>query len=593
MLEDILLQVEKPGRYIGSEWNIAKKDFDKCDVKFALCFPDLYELGMSNLGIRIIYGLLNSLPGVVCERFFSCWTDMENVLRRNKKQIFSLESKKGLGEFDLVGFSLGSELTYTNVLNILDLGAIPLEAVSRDRNFPLIIGGGPCVMNPEPLHDFFDLFIIGEAEEVLPELVGAYRKSMDKYKSGKLSKTELLIMLTQIEGVYAPLLYEVSYNPEGKIEKFAAKFSRVPAKVKKRFISDLNKVYFPQDWLLPYIQVVHDRITIEIMRGCPNSCRFCQARSQYFPYRLRGLDKILELTKRAYSSCGYEEVSLCGLSVSDHPQVVELLKKLTKSFQSKGISVSLPSIQPRSYAGELSALIATVKKTGITFAPEAATPRLLKILNKNFKFEDFFMALEEAYLSGYRNIKLYFMVGLPFEEREDLDGIIALAGKVSEIRRGIKPRNLPGKNITTGAAWVNLSINTLIPKPHTSFQWLGMPGIDKMISKYNYLKRQIKNKKIKLNFHNPFMSYLECVLSRGDRRLSRVISAAFKKGARFDSWPEIFKFEVWQEAFLETGISADFYLKERSLEEILPWDFLNIGITKEQLIRDYQDLLPD
>jgi len=586
MLDDILLQVNKPGRYIGQEWNLPKKDFDKADVKFALCFPDLYEIGMSNLGIRIIYAILNNLPDVVCERFFSCAPDMEKILRDKKMEIYSLESKKRLREFDFVGFSLGHELNYTNVLNILELGSIPLKSTFRNHNYPLVIGGGPCALNPEPLHEFFDLFVLGEAEEAILEIIDVYRKCKVKFKASGMNKQDLLVMLSHIEGVYAPALYEVRYNHEGKIEEFKSRTNAIPPKIKKRFIKDLNSAYFPSDWLIPYIQIVHDRITLEIMRGCPNSCRFCQARSQYFPFRQRELNNILNLADSAYKHTGYEEVSLCGLSVSDFSGIEELLKRLIGLFKENAVSISLPSIKPKSMIANISSLIASIKKTGLTFAPEAATERLRKIINKDFNTEEFFEVVQQVYISGYQSIKLYFMIGLPFEREEDLDGIIDLSSRTLELRKKAGKGLAQVNPAHARRGGVNVSINTLIPKPHTPFQWLKMEQVEGIKYKQDYLKRKIRNTRLRLSLRNPQMSFLEGVFSRGDRRLSQVIFSAFNRGARFDAWDNYFVFDRWMDAFKEADIDPNFYLQDKSKDEFLPWDFLDVGISKEALIKE-------
>lgn len=581
MLEDILLQVRKPAQYIGHEWNLPEKNFDKAAIKFALCFPDLYEIGMSNIGIRIIYGILNNLDDVTCERFFSPALDMENVLRQNKMQLCSLESRKTLKEFDFIGFSLGHELSYTNVLNILDLGAIPLKSSSRNSDFPLVIGGGPCALNPEPLHEFFDLFVIGEAEEAILEITDVYRKFKDKFKSSGISKQDLLMMFSRVEGVYVPSLYEVTYDHAGKIEKFRAKGDNAPAVVKKRFIKDLNSAYFPLDWLIPYIQIVHDRAAIEITRGCPNNCRFCQARNQYFPFRERSVDNIFNLAGSIYKKTGYEEISLCGLSVSDYTGLGELLGRLIDLFKGDAVSISLPSVKPRTMLGDASSLIAKIKKTGLTFAPEAATERLRRIINKDFNMEEFFGVLQQAYISGYESVKLYFMMGLPFEREEDLDGIIDLSMQVMDLRRKVNRR--PAK--------LSISVNTLIPKPHTPFQWLRMESGDTIKYKQGYIKGKIKSSRLKLSMREPSMSFLEGVLTRGDRKLSRVILSAFLKGARFDAWDNNFMFQVWMDAFKQEGIDPEFYSQERSKNELLPWDFIDIGVSKESMISQADKLV--
>lgn len=577
MLDDILLQVNKPGRYIGGEWNMPKKDFAGAKIRFALCFPDLYEVGMSNLGIRIIYGILNNICDVACERFFSVASDMDKILRDSNEEIFSLESGRKLREFDIIGFSLGYELSYTNVLNILKLGSIPLKASSRDNNYPLVIGGGPCALNPEPMHEFFDLFVIGESEEAVVEIIDVYRKLQHKFKAGEINKQDLLIALSAIEGVYVPSLYEVAYNSKGRIEEFKPRIKGIPPRIKKRFIKDLDNVYFPLEWLLPYIQTIHDRVTLEIMRGCPNRCRFCQARQQYAPFRYKRVESILNLARAAYKNTGYEEISLAGLSLSDYPCAEELIGHLVGLFKEKGIGLSLPSIKPRKITGSLSSLIATIKKTGLTFAPEAATENLRNLLAKNFDMEDFLKSLEEAYSAGWQSIKLYFLIGLPAEEDKDLDAILDFAARVSELRRKIVQK--PGQ--------VNISVNTLIPKPHTPFQWLGMEEMDKIRHKQDYLKKRIRNRRIKLNFHNYYMSFLEGVFSRGDRRLSPVIENAFAAGARFDSWDDHFVFGRWESAFRQCNVAPDFYLREKTKEECLPWDFLDIGVAKESLLEEF------
>ena len=577
MLEEILSEVNKPGRYIGEEWNITRKDFKKSDIRFALCFPDLYEIGMSNLGVRILYGILNSIADVVCERFFAPGVDLEKNMRSCRIDTFSLESKKGLKEFDIIGFSLGYELNYTNVLNMLELGSIPLEASLRDSSFPLIIGGGPCVMNPEPVADFFDLFVIGEAEEVILEIVDVYRRYKQKFKAREITKQDLLRTLSGIEGIYVPSLYEVRYDWQGKIQEFRPKIKGVPPYVRKRFIRDLNKAYFPLEWLVPYIQIVHDRITLEIMRGCPNRCYFCQARSQYFPFRQRNTSNILDLACKAYKHSGYEEISLAGLSVSDYDRIEELLASLIRSFKEKGVSISLPSLKYKTLVSNLSSLIATIKKTGLTFAPEAGSEKMRRLIGKDFDEAGFFRALEKVYSVGYRHLKLYFMIGLPEEENSDLDGIVDFALRVSELRRKIK--NSPAE--------VNISVNVLIPKPHTSLQWLKMEDLDTLARKQNYLKERLKNKKfIKINLHNLEMSFLEGIFSRGDRRLSKVILLAYRKGARFDAWTDHFNFAFWQQSFQECGIDPLSYLNERAKDEYLPWDFLEVGISKEALLAD-------
>lgn len=580
-MNDFLLSIKRPGRYIGKEWNVVKKDFDTAEIKFALSFPDLYEVGMSNLGLRIIYYLLNKIPDVVCERFFACDQDLETVLRSKQKKLFSLESRKNFQDFDMVGFSLGYELSYTNVLNMLDLGGIPLQAALRDENFPLVIGGGPCVTNPEPLHEFFDLFVIGEAEEVIVEIIDKYRQLKPLFKSAEMTKQDLLFELAQIEGVYVPSLYKVSYDPSGKILSFQPVKQGVPEIVRKRFIKDLDKAVFPVEWLVPYVQIIHDRVSLEIMRGCPNRCRFCQARVQYYPFRQRKAENVLDLADKIYKNTGYEEIGFTGLSVSDYYAIELILESLISKFKEKGVSISLPSIKPKIILEHLSRLIATIKKTGLTFAPEAASARLRKLLGKDFDTDDFFRVIEQAYSAGYQHVKLYFMIGLPFETEQDLSGITEFARNVSELRR--KSAKFSGQ--------VNISINTLIPKPHTAFQWFRMHSLDEIKIKQDHIRSGIKSRKLRVDFHNRQMGFLEGVFSRGDRRLSQVIYSAYKKGARFDSWDEHFLFDTWIESFKESGIDPEFYLRERDKNELLPWDFLDMGVSKESLLLEKEKIV--
>ncbi len=581
MYEDILLDIKRPGQYLGHEWNVSVKDFEKSQVKFALSFPDLYEIGMSNLGLRIIYGLLNNIPDITCERFFAVDSDLEKILRQERREILSLESRKRLSEFDLAGFSLGSELDYTNVLNILDLAGLPLKSSQRDQRYPLVIGGGPCVLNPEPMHDFFDLFVIGEAEDLILEIVDIYRKHKSAYKSGVMDKRGLLSLLAKLEGVYVPAFYDLAYDKEGRLKEFKPNTDAAPGRINKRYVQDLNASYYPKDWIVPNVQIIHDRITLEIMRGCPNRCRFCQARPQYFPLRYRQVETALNLADEIYKCSGYEELSLSGLSVSDYPYIEEILKKLINLFRPKGVSLSLPSLKARSIVGNISSLIAKFKKTGLTFAPEAGSEKLRELLLKDFNSEDFFNALKEAYKSGYQHVKLYFMIGIPQEEDGDLEAIIEFSSRVSKLK----------KEAGSSPAGVNISINNLIPKPHTALQWAAMEGLKSIEYKQGYLRNSAKkDKRLKINFHNLKMSFIEGVLSRGDRRLSEVIISAFKKGAKFDAWSIYFNFAIWEEAFKESGIDPEFYLREKPRDELLPWDFIDTGISKESLVSEFNKI---
>ena len=578
MIEDLLLNVHRPAQYLGNEWNLVPKDFTQSKIRFALGFADLYEIGMSNLGLRIIYAVLNNIPDVVCERFFAPEPDMELVLKNTQRRLFSWESKQELKSFDFLGFSLGSELNYTNFLNILDLSGLPLIAAGRDEEYPLVIIGGPCVLNPEPLAEFCDLFVIGEAEEALVELMDLYRLYKDDYRQKRLSKEELLIKLVQVPGVYAPSLYQADYDVEGKLISFAPKFAGVPQRVKKRIVANFEEADFPCHWLVPYVPVTHDRVTLEIMRGCPNHCRFCQARAQYYPFRIRSKEKIAQYAALAYAATGYEDFSLAGLSVSDYPGLENLVQKIMEIFKDQAVNLSLPSLKAKALLGNVSTLIAKIKKTGLTFAPEAGSQRLREALAKDFQEEEFFQVIFEAYTAGYQHLKLYFLMGLPGEQIEDLQGIIDFAKKSSELRR----------KINGAPAQINISVNPLIPKPHTPLQWSGMESLSALKEKQNYLRNNCKNRRLKFNFHNLEMGFLEGVLSRGDRKLSRVILAAYQKGARFDAWSAHFSFNKWLEAFHETGVDAQSYLSAKSPKDLLAWDFIDMGISKDELLSEFE-----
>jgi radical SAM family uncharacterized protein len=577
MIEDLLLNVHRPAQYLGNEWNVSKKDFQSASVSFALGFPDLYEVGMSNLGLRIIYGVLNNLPEVTCERFFAPEEDMEASLKNAKRRLFSWESAQELINFDLLGFSLGSELNYTNVLSMLDLAGLPLLSSLRNQNYPLVIGGGPCTLNPEPMADFFDLFIIGEAEEAIVELLNLYRKLKPDYKSSRITKEDLLLRLSGIAGVYAPALYLPSYDSGGQLISFSPRFKELPLKIKKRIVSDFNSAYFPCNWMVPYVPAIHDRITLEIMRGCPNRCRFCQARSQYYPLRIRSKERVISIAHLAYASSGYEELSLAGLSVGDYPGIESLVSDLIGSFSPQAVNLSLPSLKAKTLLGNVSTLIAKIKKTGLTFAPEAGTQRLREVLAKDFSEEEFFSAIAQAYQAGYQHLKLYFLIGLPGENQEDLQGIIDFARAASEAKR----------KINGSAAQINISINPLIPKPHTPLQWQKMDSIELLQEKQGFLRNNCKNRRLKFNFHNFQMGFLEGVLSRGDRFLGKVILRAYQKGAKFDAWSDYFSFARWQEAFAESGIDSQKYLDEKSTSAQFPWDFIDIGIAKEDLLAEF------
>ncbi len=575
-LGELLLTVQKPARYTGGEWNSVKKEWAPDAVKVLLAFPDVYDVGMSYLGMRILYGLINKRDDALCERVFAPWPDFEALLRNNGICLPSLESKKPLKEFDIVGFSLAYELTYTNVLNMLDLGGVPVRASGRGDNDPLIIAGGPSCYNPEPISDFIDAFVIGDAEEAMPEVIDVYKRAKIACLPGRQARKELLRQLAKIKGVYVPSLYKVEYNEDGTIKSFSTAEEGVPVKVEKRIVKDFENAYYPTDQIVPYIQIVHDRIPIEILRGCKHACKFCLSGATYRPARERSKEKILELAKKTYESTGYEEISLLSLSSGDHSEIKEIMEGMNKLFNDQAVSISVPSLRIHDILSNLPILISQVKKTGLTFAPESGSECLRKFINKNIEIEDLYKAVTESFKSGWNRVKLYFMIGLPTEKDEDVLEIAALAEHVSGLRRSID-----GKN-----AHVAASINAFVPKAHTPFQWSAMESLENLRSKRDLLRKRVKSRMIELDFNSFERSYLEGVFSRGDRRLGGAIYEAWKAGAKFDSWHEFFNFSLWLEAFRVSKVDPDFYLKRiRALDEILAWDFIDTGITKECLIK--------
>lgn len=553
-----LLEVRKPARYIGEEYNIIKKDWDKSRIKVCLCYPDLYEIGMSHLGLKILYHILNRGRDTLCERCFTPWLDMEEMMLKEKTQLFSLENKKPLAEFDIVGFSLQHELTYTNLLNMLYLSGIPLRSAERrGETFPLIIAGGACAFNPEPLADFIDLFLIGDGEEAIIDII-------ETYKRFGPSREEILREMAKIDGAYVPSFYDIPYTND-KQEAIKPVCEGIPEKIKKRTIKSLKKEDFPTKPVVPYISIIHDRITLEIMRGCPNNCSFCQAKSVYGPVRIRSQEDILDLAKEAYKNTGFDEISLLSLSSSCYPAIDKLLDKLTEVFAPLGVGLSLPSLRIEDQLDKMPSLISVIKRSGFTFAPEVGSERMLQVINKGIKHEKLFETLEQVYKKGWRRVKLYFMIGLPFEQEEDLEAIIGLADRAALLR----------KEFFRHPAEVAISVSSFIPKPHTPFQRMEMQAADKLREKQEFLAKRIAGKRyLKLKLHDLNASIVEGVFSRGDRRLGSLLLSAWKKGARFDAWSESFKPQLWEEAFIETGLSKEPYLCGRRPEEALPWQHI-------------------
>lgn len=577
-LDRILPKIQKPARYTGGEINCYHKDL-KNKIRYAICFPDTYEVGMSHLGLKIIYELLNSMENVFCERAFAPWPDMEQEMRDASILLYALETKDNLSEFDFIGFTLQYELSYTNVLNMLDLANIPLRSAERGDKHPIIMGGGPCAVNAEPVADFFDLLVIGEAEEVLPQIINIYSEIK---KSGG-DKNTFLENAVKLDGVYVPSFYDVTYKESGIIESVTPNREGAPIKIKKTVVKDIDNMFCPERLLVPLTEVVHDRIMLEIFRGCIRGCRFCQAGMIYRPVREKSAEKLLEVVKKLYESTGYEEISLTSLSTSDYTQLEEFIKQLLPWAVENKINISLPSLRIDNFPKELLDMTDAVRKSGLTFAPEAGTARLRDAINKNITEDDILGACEMAFKSGRTSVKLYFMIGLPTETKEDILGIATLSQRIvdSFYHLAQRPR---GKSVQ-----VSVSLSTFVPKPFTPFQWEAQDSIETILEKQKYLRENIRTKKISLSWHDSQTSMLEAAFARGDRRLSNVIEHAWKSGCKFDSWSEYFKFDNWLAAFEKENLSPEFYAnRKRDFDEVLPWDHIDTGVTKKFLIREAQ-----
>ncbi len=573
-IEKILPLVQKPGRYTGGELNSVVKDKSKVDIRYAFCFPDCYEIGMSHLGIKILYAAANERDDVWCERVFAPWHDMEEEMRKRALPLYALESGDPVKDFDLIGFTLQYELSYTNVLNMLDLAGLPVRAKDRTSLTPIVVGGGPCACNPEPLAEFFDIFSLGEGEEVSNELFDLLKEC----KKEGTSKQEFLRRAAKIEGIYVPSLYDISYHEDGTIKAITPK-ETAPEKVKKRIISDLDTVSYPDKFIVPFIEVVHDRVVHEIFRGCIRGCRFCQAGFLYRPIREKSPDVINEQCKSLCKSTGYDEISLSSLSTSDYTGLETLINKLFDWTIPEKINIALPSLRVDNFSDELMEKLQTVRRSGLTFAPEAGTQRLRDAINKNVTEKEVLETSRKAFSGGWTAVKLYFMLGLPTETLDDVAGIADLSQKVVDefYRNPDKPK---GKGVQ-----VSISVASFVPKPFTPFQWEAQNTRDELKVKQEHLLASVKTKKVRVSYHKIDISFLEGVLARGDRRLCDVIEKAWKNGCKFDSWDDSFKIDVWEKTFEECGVDPLFYSsRKRDFSEILPWDHLDYGIRKQFLI---------
>ena len=575
-VEKILLKVQKPGRYTGGELNQVIKNKEDVDIRFAFCFPDTYEIGMSNLGMKILYSLLNDEEYIWCERCFAPWIDMEEQMKKRGIPLYALESGDPLSDFDIIGFSLSYELSYTNLLNMLKLSDIPIRSDKRKTLKNLVVAGGACACNPEPMADFVDLFFLGDGEDVDLELCSLYREC----KRDNVSKEEFLIRASKIEGIYVPSLYEYIYNDDGTIKEIKSK-NGAPLKISKRIMMDMDKSYYPDSFVVPNIEIVFDRVQEEIFRGCTRGCRFCQAGFMNRPVREKSVDTINEQCKRLCESTGYDEISLSSLSSSDYSQIVPLLTKMVEWTTDEGISISLPSLRVDGFSDDILSKLKTVRKSGLTFAPEAGTQRLRDAINKNVYEDELIKTCKTAFEGGYTSVKLYFMIGLPTETDEDVIGIAHLAQKV--VNAYYETENRPkGRGVN-----VTISTSSFVPKPFTPFEFEPQDSIDELKRKQKLILDSIKTKKITYNYHDSRTSFLEAVFARGDRKLCRVLELASDEGLHFDSWNDCFDYDKWLECFDKAGVDMSFYAnRRRGYDEIMPWSLFDYGVSREFLIKE-------
>ena len=582
--DEILLSIQQPARYIGGEINSVCKDPSRVDVRFAMCFPDVYDIGMSHLGIQILYDMLNKMPDVYCERVYSPWTDLDAIMREKHIPLFAIESQDPVKDFDILGITLQYEMCYTNILQILDLSGIPLHGSDRTWDDPIVIGGGPCAYNPEPIAEFFDLFYIGEGETAYRQLIDIYK---DSRKNGE-SRETFLKRAAGVPGIYVPSLYEPEYHEDGTLKAFRPTCPEAPEKVVKQLVLDMTEAVYPEKPLVPFIKVTQDRVVLEIMRGCIRGCRFCQAGMIYRPVREKNVERLKDLAYKMLKNTGHEEISLSSLSSSDYRSLEELVRFLIEEFHGKGVNVSLPSLRIDAFSLDVMSKVQDVKKSSLTFAPEAGSQRLRDVINKGLTEEEILQGAADAFKGGWNRVKLYFMLGLPTETVEDMEGIALLSEKIAE-----EYYEIP-KDQRNGKVQVVASTSFFVPKPFTPFQWARMSTKEEFLDKARVVNRKMKemlnHKSLKYNWHEADVTVLEGVLARGDRRVAAVIEEAYRNGALYDAWSESFRNDIWMKAFETCGVDIDFYTtRERSLDELFPWDFIDTGVSKEFLKREWNN----
>ena len=586
--DEILLSIQQPARYIGGEVNTVNKDPKKVDIRFAMCFPDVYEIGMSHLGMQILYDMFNRREDIYCERVYSPWTDLDKIMREKKIPLFALESQDPVRDFDFFGITLQYEMSYTNILQVLDLAQIPLHAADRTESDPIVIGGGPCAYNPEPLADFFDMFYIGEGETVYFELMDRYKENK---KQGR-SRREFLEQAAEIEGIYVPAFYDVEYHEDGTIKSFRPNNSHAKETITKQLVVNMDDAYYIETPVVPFIKATQDRVVLEIQRGCIRGCRFCQAGNVYRPLREHSLEYLKDYAYKMLKSTGHEEISLSSLSSSDYTYLEGLVNFLIEEFKGQGVNISLPSLRIDAFSLDVMSKVQDVKKSSLTFAPEAGSQRLRDVINKGLTEEVILQGANDAFHGGWNRVKLYFMLGLPTETKEDMEGIAELSEKVAETYYEIPKEQRNGKvNVVASSSF-------FVPKPFTPFQWARMCTKEEFIERAYIVKdkfRQMKNQKsLKYNYHEADLTVLEGVLTRGDRKTGALIEEAYKNGAIYDSWSEYFDNRIWMKAFETCGLSVDFYTtRERSLDEVFPWDFIDAGVSKEFLKREWLNAIDE